>query len=179
MKGMSFRTWRVLAEAKGELWFDLGKMTRPSYVGKKETPENIDAMTMGQMLKLSSVADGWSVFFEVCKELMQMTEKEVDEANAAEVVRFVGWAVAELKKLNDRFARVRSSRTKEEKQAGIERLKFGPFGLVDWYAQRMGIANHDDVMEVPALRVWQCMMMDNETREFEKRLAKVYREQRK
>ena len=175
----TFREWRVLVEAHGDIWFDLKKMSKPSKVGRVETPENLDSLTMGQMLTLSRVADGWSLFYDIMHELMGMKPDDVDDADAVEVVRFVGWSVAQLDSLNKRFQRIRQTHTQEEKRAGVERLQFGPFGLVDWYARRMGITNHDDVMDVPALRVWQCLKMDTEQKEFERRLSKVYTEKRK
>jgi hypothetical protein len=64
-------------------------------------------------------------------------------------------------------------------RAGIDRLNFGVFGLIDWYARRMGITDHDEVLKVPVLRVYQCLKMDKEQQEYENRLAKVIRGERK
>ena len=47
------------------------------------------------------------------------------------------------------------------------------FGLVDWYAKRMGIQNHDEVMDVCWMRVYKCMDMDTKTQEFNRRLAEI------
>ena len=69
--------------------------------------------------------------------------------------------------------------TSEQMRAGIDRLNFGVFGLIDWYARRMGITDHDEVLKVPVLRVYQCLKMDKEQQEYENRLAKVIRGERK
>ena len=80
-----------------------------------------------------------------------------------------------MQKINKLFDSVKSKPTKEEERAGIENLKFGVFGLIDWYALRMGITDHEEVTKVTWGRVYKCLEMDNKKRDFEKRLAEVYR----
>lgn len=158
--------------------FDIMKSPRPLKVGKRETPSNLDDMTMGQMLAISSCGDSWEMFYVVMHELMGMEREEVDRSDAAQVVMFVGWSSKQISDINEMFRRIKSTRTQDEVKAGAERLDFGAFGLVDWYAKRMGITNHDDVMGVPYLRVYQCLKMDVERDEYEKRLAKIIREKK-
>ena len=62
----------------------------------------------------------------------------------------------------------------EEIRAGITRLNFGIFGMIDWYALRMGITDHEEVMNVPWGRIYKCMEIDNKTMEFRKNLNKIY-----
>lgn len=173
-----FRDWKIIVEASKEADFDIMGAPRPLMVGNRATPENLDAMTMGQMLSLSGLDDSWSMFYGVCREFLGMTDAEVDNADAAQVVLFTGWCAGELKKLTNLFSKIKSSHTAEEIRAGVERLDYGAFGLVDWYAKRMGITDHDEVMNVPCLRVYQCLKMDSEREEYEKRLAKIYRDKK-
>ena len=49
--------------------------------------------------------------------------------------------------------------------------------MIDWYALRMGITDHEEVMRVPWMRVYQCLSMDNQKQEFEKRLSEVYNDE--
>lgn len=174
----SFKEWRIVAEAARDVDFDIMKSPRPLMIGDRETPKDLDGMTMGQMLTLSSCKDGWNVFYLVCREFMGMTDEETDRADAAQVVMFVGWVSKQVKDMNERFGKIHATRTSEEIKAGAERLDFGAFGLVDWYAKRMGITDHDKVMDVPCLRVYQCLKMDTERNEYEKRLAKIIREKK-
>lgn len=175
MKRKTFFEWKVIAQASKEIDFDIMKAMRPVMVGKRRVMENLDDLTMGQMLTLSGCNDSWALFYLVCHELLGMDEQEVNEADAAQVVLFVGWVSKQIDGYNKMLARIHSTKTAEEIRAGVEKLDFGAFGLVDWYAKRMGIVNHDDVMSVPFLRVYQCLKMDVEREEYEKRLAKIYR----
>lgn len=175
----SFKEWRIIADAANGIDFDIMKSPRPMKVGNRETPENLDSLKMGQMLSLSSCKDSWGMFYDVCRELLNLTDEETDAADAAEVVMFVGWASKQISDMNKLFGKIRSTKTAEEVRAGIDKLDYGAFGLVDWYAKRMGITNHDEVMDVPCLRVYQCLKMDTERGEFEKRLARIIREKTK
>lgn len=177
-KKKTFLEWRIIADASNGLGFDMMKCGKPERVGTHEVMENLDGLTMGQMLSLSTAAGGWNVIYDICRELMGMDEEEVNKTDAVQVVMFAGWAAGEIKRLNDMFGKIRRKETPEEKRAGIDRLDFGAFGLVDWYAKRMGIENHDDVMEVPCLRVYQCLKMDMEKDEYERRLSKIIREEK-
>ena len=175
-KRKTFFEWRVIAEAAGKLDFDIMESPRPVMVGSHETPANLDGITMGQVLTLQSCGDGWNLFYLVCRELLGMTDRETDRTDAAQVVMFVGWVTKQISSLNKLFSKIKSTRTSEEVRAGVEKLDYGAFGLIDWYAKRMGITDHDEVMRVPYLRVYQCLKMDVERNEYDKRLAKIYRE---
>ena len=109
----------------------------------------------------------------VTKVLLGMDEQETGECLAVEVVSFVGWVIGQVERINRLFDKAKGHPTDKEVRAGIERLKFGMFGLVDWYAKRMGIQNHDDVMGVSWIRVYKCLDMDTKTKEFNRRLAEI------
>ena len=82
----------------------------------------------------------------------------------------VGWTFGEVEKINNIFEKLHTEPTHREKQAGVERLQFGLFGMLDWYAQRMKIQNHDDVLQVPWARIYKCMDMDAKKAQYERRL---------
>ena len=90
-----------------------------------------------------------------------------------EVVRFVGWVVSEVERINKLFDKIQAKPTAKEQRAGVERLDFGLFGMIDWYARRMGIQNHDEVFQVPWARIYKCMDMDAKTRDYERRLQEI------
>ena len=71
------------------------------------------------------------------------------------------------------FADINRKPNADEIAAGVESLKYGAFGVVDWYARRMGISDHDDVMSVKWFRIYECMRIDTETREYERRLRDI------
>ena len=82
-----------------------------------------------------------------------------------------------MQRINALFDSVKGKPTKEEEKAGIDKLKFGVFGLIDWYALRMGITDHEEVTKVPWGRGYKCLEMDNKRHEFDKRLAKIYEDE--
>ena len=62
----------------------------------------------------------------------------------------------------------------EEVAAGVHDLDFGSFGVLDWYAKRMGIANQNDVRDIAWVRIYQCMKNDHEQQLYERRLQEQY-----
>lgn len=94
--------------------------------------------------------------------------------NVFDVFGFVNFCRAELERINKLFEAVAPTHTSEEIAAGIEDLNFGTFGVIDWYARRMGITNQDEVYSVAWVRIYTCMKNDNEQSEYEKRLNKQY-----
>lgn len=173
-KNVRFKDWLVIALlSSGIEKLELRKMEKPFKVGKHRTPDNLNEMNIGQMLQLSEMKTGADLFYFVTKVLLGMDEKETGSCKAVEVVSFVGWVIGQVERINRLFDKAKGHPTDKEVRAGIGRLKFGMFGLVDWYAKRMGIQNHDDVMGVTWIRVYKCLDMDTKTHEFNRRLAEI------
>lgn len=166
----TFRDWLPIAKIAG---FKIGKFSRPARVGGHIVPESFNDLTIGQVLELSSLTEEDAVT-GVCRVVLGMTPQEVMKARAVEVVRFVGWALAELEKINDLFKAAQIEPTPEERRAGVQALDFGLFGMIDWYAVRMGIHDHDEVLGVNWMRVYKCVDMDNKKALFQRKLQEVY-----
>lgn len=174
----TFKHWIVVATFSKDIErLELEKCTRPLKVGKIHTPSNLDDMTIGQMVQMSDCKTGSQLFYRVCKVLLGMEAQQVDNCLAVEVVRFVGWVLGRVKIINDLFDKAKSKPSDEEVRAGINHLKFGIFGLIDWYALRMGITDHEEVTKVPWGRVYKCLDMDTRTNEYKKKLQKVYEDE--
>ncbi|MCI6672417.1 MAG: hypothetical protein MSG77_07760 [Prevotella sp.] len=174
-KGTKFKEWIIRAEFSHDTAnIELEKLTRPLRVGSIRTPIDLNDMTIGQMVQLSECKNGREMFYIVCGVLLGMKQKQVDDCRAVDVVRFCGWVAGRLKQINALFDSVKSKPTTEEEKAGVSSLNFGVFGLIDWYALRMGITDHEEVTNVTWGRVYKCLEMDMKKREFDKRLAKVY-----
>ena len=84
-----------------------------------------------------------------------------------------------MERIGKLFKSLESDKTSEEIRAGIEKLDFGAFGLVDWYAKRMGIVDHEEVFATPWQRIYQCLKIDHENAEFEKRYRNIINRQNK
>lgn len=96
-----------------------------------------------------------------------------------DVFGVINFVRSELDRINKLFASIKVAHSPEEIAAGVENLNFGTFGVIDWYAKRMGITNQDEVYSVAWIRIYTCMKNDNEKAEYEQRLNKQYVEKAK
>lgn len=172
-KGTTFREWLAVVSIARELPFRLEELTRPYKVGDVVTPDNLDELSIGGLLTLSDMQDGVEMFFTVCREVLGMDEAKTANSEAVEVVRFVGWVVSQVQKINRLFGKQTTNPDAREMKAGISELKFGMFGLLDWYACRMGIADHHEVEKVSWLIIYKCLEMDTKRQKYNKRLQEV------
>lgn len=171
---MKFREWLTVAtHSVMTAALDIKRFTRPRSVGGRRTPETLADMTLGQMIALGMAKEERDAFYLPCTVLLGMERADVDAALAADVVRFAGWVCGRLDRINGLFKELAPSYSAAEIQAGVKRLQFGVFGMIDWYARRMGITNHEDVEAVPWSRVYECMKMDAQTAAYQRRLQKV------
>lgn len=174
----TFGYWVRVAPLTG---FKIEKFSRPAYVGGKETPKDLNDLTIGQLIELSGLSDSNDSLYNIVETILGLKRTDIDRARAVDVVRFVGWVTGEVEKINKIFASANDGMqpTSAEKKAGIDTLKFGLFGMLDWYAVRMCISDHDAVLKTPWLRIYKCMDMDNKRRAYEMRLQQIQAEQMK
>lgn len=169
---IKFRDWLILAEVAG--YKPEGTAQRPLRIGKVRTPENFNDLTFGQVVDLSNAGE------DVAKVVMittGMEREKVMKSKATEVVLYILWATEQVAKINRLFAKLKGTPTATEVQAGCDRLNFGIFGMVDAYARRMGITDHDEVLRTPWMVVYKCMKMDYDTREYERRYNKILQDE--
>ena len=166
----TYAEWLPIAKIAG---YKLQTYSRPEKMGGHAVPETFNELTIGQVMELSSLGTEDDAVEGVCRVVLGMTPDEVRRARAVDVVRFAGWAMAELAKINELFKAAQIEPTAEERRAGIASLNFGLFGMIDWYAQRMGIHDHDEVLGVNWMRVYKCVDMDNKKTIYQRRLQEV------
>jgi hypothetical protein len=145
---------------------------RPAYIGEVKCPEDLSALTIGQLIEIGE-ASGADTDYRIIDIVLGMGKAETDKCRATEVVAFLSWISRQVKHINRLFEQVQTKPTAKEKQAGVETLQFGLFGILDWYAKRMGITDHDDVLTVPWLRIYKCMDMDNKVERYQRRLNEI------
>jgi len=145
---------------------------RPAYIGQTKCPEDLSALTIGQLIELGE-AQGGDVDYRIAEIVLGIDRETTDGCRAIDVVAFLSWVGGQVKHINRLFEQVQTKPTAKEKQAGVENLQFGLFGILDWYAKRMGITNHDEVLTVPWLRIYKCMDMDNKTEQYQRRLNEI------
>jgi len=179
-KFLSFREYitifaTVAEEVKREQYGVISDLPRPAFVCGVETPENLNLVTYGQLDDLHDNPEGLGAIINCCKVILGVEDKDIMRERADRILGFVSFCNREVERINGYFSSIRPEFDAEEKMAGIEKLKFGSFGVLDWYARRMGIADQNEVRSVPWVRIWQCMKNDNEQGKYEKRLREVYK----
>lgn len=172
---MCFREWLTIAtHSTMTTAIDIKRFSRPKWVGGVKTPENLNLITMGALIAITHAKTAQDAFYLPCQYILGMTQEQVNKALAVDVVSFAGWCAAQMDFINDMFKQLHRDYTPEERQAGAENLRFGVFGLVDWFAVRMGIHDHEEVERMPWIRIYECMKIDMEREAYQRRLQKIY-----
>jgi len=154
-------------------------LPKPETCCGKAVPEDFNSITYGQLDDLHDVPKGIEAIVNCCKVILGATEEQVLEERADRILAFVAFCNNEVDRINKLFKAIRPDYAPEEKMAGIEKLRFGSFGVLDWYARRMGISDQNEVRGIPWIRIFQCMKNDNEQAKYEKRLREIYRRRTK
>lgn len=145
---------------------------RPAYIGEVKCPEDLSALTIGQLIEIGETS-GADTDYRIIDIVLGMDKEQADNCRATEVVAFLSWIGRQVKRINKLFESIQTRPTAKEKQAGVDNLQFGLFGILDWYAKRMGITNHDEVLAVPWLRIYKCMEMDNKVEQYQRRYNEI------
>lgn len=145
---------------------------KPERLCRQLLPDNLNDLTFGELLELQSETDT-TLMIKRCGSIILHLDSEIMNAQAVDVFGFIFWVGRELERIAALFASTRSQPTPEEIRAGINDLDFGPFGIIDWYARRMGISEHDDVLKFKWVRIYQCMKIDCDTSSYERRLREI------
>lgn len=150
------------------------QLQKPDYLCGVRVPEGLDDMTFGQLIRLQGITTETELFLVPCRVLLDTSDERVLKEDVIAVMGFATWVSHEMQRINELMASTQIKPTPEECQAGIDKLNFGLFGLVDYFALRMGISDHEEVVSLPWTRIYQCMKIDSEKAKFERRLRKVY-----
>ena len=151
----------------------LKEIACPARVGRVAAPQDLNDITLGQLIQLDTKAAEKGVFVAIAEVLLDKDETWAMRAPAFEMLGLRNMVVAEQDRIAGLFASLTRDHTAAEIMAGIEQLNFGMFGLADWYARRMGISDHDDAFNTPWLRIWQCRKNDIEEADYRERYQRI------
>lgn len=148
----------------------------PATYCKADVPKDLSLVTFGVLTQLQGAAKS-NDYLKTCCELVSVLTgvkpERVASTPARLVLGIVNMVKTEMERIGGLFQSLQGEHTSEELSAGIDRLDFGTFGIVDWYAKRMGIVDHEEVFNTPWVRIYQCLKIDHENNEFEKRYRKI------
>jgi len=156
---ITLKDWLVLVQFSD---FQIGTADEPPIkVGRVRTPSTLNDMSIGQLLQLSQLQEQ-DVIFGICRVLLGIPAHKLLRLKATEVILFVAWVMGEVERINKLFSKLQVKRTDDEIKAGFDKIDNGAFGLIDWYAKRMGIHDHEEAQKVSWLIVYQCMKIDHD-----------------
>ena len=145
----------------------------PARIGGIDAPQDLNDLTLGQLIQLESIGAEKGVFAAIAVVLLGKDEAWAAKAPAMEMLGLRNMVVKEQNHIAGLFQSLSHEPDAAEVMAGIDKLNFGMFGLADWYARRMGISDHDEAFNTPWLRIWQCRKNDIEESEYKERLQKI------
>lgn len=148
----------------------------PTEYHKRPIPKDLQLVTFGVLTRLQGAGrrkDYLKACCDIVSVLTDVPSEWVASSPAVQVLGIVNMVQREMERIGKLFSSLDTDHTSEELSAGIDKLNFGTFGIVDWYAKRMGIIDHEEVFATPWARIYQCMRIDHENNEFEKRYRKI------
>lgn len=151
-----------VASNAAELLDQIGKLPKPDFVAGVRVPETLNDLTIGQLMELQSVRNVIDCIMVPCRVVLGLPIDKIEKYEAADIWGFSTWVTREVERITKLFETTSVAPTPEERRAGVDKLSFGLFGLVDYYATRMGITDHEQVECVPWVRVYKCLDMDAE-----------------
>lgn len=157
-----------------EVQEQIKNLPKPYSVGGVKTPDSLNDITIGELMELQSAENERELILKCCTILLSLDERNALKSQADEVLGFSVWVSKELERIAKLFQGTTIPPTPEEKQAGVDSLNFGMFGILDYYALRMGITDHEEVEKVKWIRVYKCLDMDAKKARYEKRLRTIY-----
>lgn len=157
-----------------EVQEQIKNLPKPYSVGGVKTPDSLNDITIGELMELQSAENERELILKCCTILLSLDERNALKSQANEVLGFSVWVSKELERIAKLFQGTTIPPTPEEKQAGVDSLNFGMFGILDYYALRMGITDHEEVEKVKWIRVYKCLDMDAKKARYEKRLRTIY-----
>lgn len=174
---MRVKEFIYVARLASDIGERIKKLKKPSKVKGRKTPDTLNDISMGDYLMLQSIRTDEDFIFIPGNVLLGMSRKDILKADAYEVVAFSEWCVNEVNKISKLFAKTSVPATEDEKQAGVEKLNFGAFGLIDYFALRMGV-DHETAEKTPWVRVYKCLDMDAKQQLYRRRLNNILAKKR-
>ena len=148
---------------------------KPESVGGHKLPENLDSISYGQRLDLMEMKTDEDAIFMPCEILFKMTRHQILSESIYKIAALSKWVVSELNRMTERENRtLKYNPEPEELRAGINRVNFGAFGLIDTIVKTRPVYTHEDVLSLSCSKIYAMQLIDYQNRMFEKRLRKEY-----
>ena len=157
----------------------LQQVERPDYIGDYEVPSSLNTLTYGQLTDIRTAIDCEDPIAELLHIVIGADYPQIYQFNAVDVFGVANFCKREIERINKIFSSIKVHYSSNEIAAGVKDLDFGPFGVLDWYAKRMGITNQNEVRDIAWVRIYNCMKNDAEQNNYERRLRKQFQDSTK
>lgn len=165
---MNFKAFNTIIDVcynKEALVEQIKQAPKPERVGDVTLPADLSDLTFGQLIMLLS-CNGEEAFIKCACELFKIENPE--EQNAEQMWGFLMWVQRDTLAIAKQFNDCHIEPTQEELQAGANKMSFGWFGLIDWFALRMHIT-HEAAENTLWMVVLQSLRIDTEKQRYERR----------
>lgn len=151
----------------------LAAVPRPEKLAGAPVPEDLNDLTLGQLAELWSIRTEEALIETAPRVVLGLPMRKVLHARTTELIGFLNFVTAELQRISNMWDQCSLPPTAEQMEAGISELSFGPFGIIDTWARRMGFTDHDEAAKTGWLVVWQCLRNDARVAAYDRRLQMV------
>lgn len=148
----------------------LAGLPKPRQMFGRYLPDDLNSMKMGTLVEIMECRDEMKLLCTI----YNVTRSEIMTSEARSVIGLIRWTSEQIKSITALFGALEREYTAEELMAGAETMKGDIFTTIDWYARRMGITNHDDVLRVPWITIWRCARDDGQKEEYKHRLNQIH-----
>lgn len=149
---------------------------RPAYIcGRAIDGDELNLLSFRDYIRLAGAKDD-NTFLLIVQEVLGINGLRNEDAGRA--LGLLNWVARFIAKITELFNKASIPSTAEEKQAGVENLRFGIFGIVDWFAKRMRIT-HESAERTGWQTIYKCLDMDVKTAIYERKLQQQYIEKAK
>lgn len=141
-----------------------------------EIDKNLDRMTFGQRMRLQDAYATGDIWASTCRELTSIPGWIVPFIRVKKLYPFILHVYTTLEELSKLDAELYIQPSHEELEAGLTKIDNGLFGIIDAVVARVpGVYTHEDVDEIPALRVYKMLKIDRDKVVAQRRLNEAYR----
>lgn len=155
-------------------------VSKPRSVCGKLLPDDLNGISIGELFALQDAVKSENtatIVSECARVVLGIAPQKVLRSRADEVLGFMLWVLRELERIALLWKASTPPPSAEAIQAGVDMLDFGEFGTIDWFAQRMHIQDHDKVMDIPWVRIYKCLDIDNKRAQFQERYREIINKQ--
>lgn len=142
---------------------------KPEKMCGRYLPDDLNSMTMGTLVEVLNSKDEVKMLVSI----YNLTTSEIQDERADIVIGAIKWTNEQLQSICGLFKQLERDFTADEIMAGAEQMKGDIFSTIDWYARRMCITDHDDVLKTQWIKIWRCAKDDRDRDEYRQRLNNI------